>query len=80
MIPGKFLLFFASPCLRGRCSGFAFPIPAMSCDDVDLGDPGGPLPLLPVSPNFTQAHPMSPKPGVPSKPGFGLLGWKVFVG
>src|SRR5450755_1024981 len=45
----------------------------------DVGDHGDfdPLPLPPVSPNFTQGHPMSPKPGVPGKPGFGLLGWKV---
>jgi hypothetical protein len=39
-----------------------------------------PLPLPPVLPNFTQGYPMSPKPGVPGKPGFGLLGWKLFVG
>jgi hypothetical protein len=44
----------------------------MSCDPGDT-----PLPYPPVSPNFTQGHPMSPKAGVPGKPGFGLLGWKV---
>jgi hypothetical protein len=40
----------------------------------------GGCPYPRVSPNFTQAHPMSPNPGVPGKPAVGLLGWKPGLG
>src|SRR5450432_3114155 len=73
---------FFQECSQFICS-LGFDLTNLRNYQITQSRGGAPTPRFhPISPNVTQCHPTGApgKPGVPNKPGVGLLGWKPGFG